>query len=355
MALDVKRAEQIAALTALALLAAATFAILRPFLAAILWAFVIALATWPGFERLLALTGQKRTRAAALMLVLLTVVLIGPLALAGFGLTRSVPEAVDWGQALLADPPPPPAWLLTTPILGDTVGMVWAQIALHDFDAGATLEPYVGRISSFLLAVAAGIGSGLFQLAISLLIVFFIYRDGNFIAAEVRSLVRRVAGSRAERLLREAHGTMTGVLYGILGTALAQGALTALGLWLAGMPAPFLLGVLAALCSPLPFGAGFVIWPSALWLAANEQYGAAIFVFVWGIAPVGIVDNFIRPLFVARSSRLPFVLVLLGLAGGAMFAGVVGLFLGPVVLAVVFALLREWSAEERARLRAAAD
>ncbi len=355
MPIPVQRAEQIAALTALALLGGAAFAVLRPFIAAILWAFVITLAAWPFFDRLLAALGGRRTAAAGLMLVILTAVLVVPLGLAGFGLSRSVPAAVEWARGLMADPPPPPGWLLETPVLDDTVGLAWQQITAKDFDLRARLEPYAGRISSFLLDVATAIGGGLFQLGISLLIAFFLFRDGDFIAEQVRALVERVAGSRAERLLREAHGTMTGVLYGIIGTALLQGLLTALGLWLAGMPAPFLLGILAAVASPIPWGVGLVIWPCAIWLASEAHYAAAIFVFVWGVAPVGIVDNVVRPLFVARSSRLPFVLVLMGLIGGALFAGVVGLFLGPVVLAVGYALVREWATERRERMDHAAD
>jgi predicted PurR-regulated permease PerM len=354
VAIAERRAEQIAALAALVLLASATFAVLRPFVVPILWAFVIALASWPAFERLLAFTGGRRTVAASLMLVGLALGLLLPLALAGLGLSRSVPTVVQQGRALLAEPPAPPAWLLTTPVLNTTIGTAWLEVASDDFALADTLEPYAGRISTFLLQVATAIGNGLFQLGLSLLIVFFLYRDGDFVAEQVRRLFARVAGSRAERLLREAHGTMIGVLYGIIGTALIQGALTAIGLWAAGVPAPFLLGMLAAVAAPIPWGVGLVIWPAALWLASEGQYGAAAFVFVWGIAPVGIVDNFVRPLFVRRSSRLPFVLVLLGLIGGAIYAGVVGLFLGPVILAVAYALVREWAAEERER-RSAAD
>jgi predicted PurR-regulated permease PerM len=354
VAIPERRAEQLAALAGLALLAGATFAVLRPFVVPILWAFVIALASWPAFERLLAFTGDRRTIAAGLMLAGLALGLVVPLAFAGVGLSRSVPTVIEQGRALLANPPDPPAWVLTTPVVDGTIGAAWQEVASDDFALGTSLEPYAGRISTFLLGVATGIGNGLFQLGLSLLIVFFLYRDGDFVADQVRRLFARVAGSRAERLLREAHGTMIGVLYGIIGTALIQGALTAIGLWAAGVPAPFLLGMLAAVAAPIPWGVGLIIWPAALWLASEGQYGAAAFVFVWGVAPVGIVDNFVRPLFVRRSSRLPFVLVLLGLIGGAIYAGVVGLFLGPVILAVAYALVREWAAEERER-RSAAD
>ncbi len=355
MAISERRAEQVAALAGVALLAGATFAVLRPFVVPILWAFVIALASWPAFERTLAFTGGRRTLAAALMLTALALGLVLPLALGGVGLSRSVPTVVEQTRALLTDPPDPPVWVLTTPVIETTIGSAWQEIASDDFALGASLEPYAGRISSFLLGVATGIGNGLFQLGLSLLIVFFLYRDGDFVAEQVRRLFGRVAGSRAERLLREAHGTMIGVLYGIIGTALIQGALAALGFWMAGMPAPFLLGVLAAIAAPIPWGVGLVVWPSALWLASEGAYGAAIFVFVWGIAPVGVVDNVVRPMFVRRSSRLPFVLVLLGLIGGAIYAGVVGLFLGPVILAVAYALVREWAAEERERREGTVD
>ncbi|MFP4359102.1 MAG: AI-2E family transporter [Alphaproteobacteria bacterium] len=355
MAIPERRAEQIAAFAAVLLLASAAFAVLRPFVVPILWAFVIALASWPAFERALVFTGGRRTIAAAVMLAALAIGLLLPVALAGLGLSRSVPTVVGQGRALLTNPPDPPAWLLTTPVLDTTVGAVWQQVASDDFTLGETLEPYAGRISSFLLDVATGIGNGLFQLGLSLLIVFFLYRDGDFVAEQVRRLFARVAGSRAERLLREAHGTMIGVLYGIIGTALIQGALAAFGFWIADLPAPFLLGMLAAIVAPIPWGVGLVVWPAALWLASEGAYGAAIFVFIWGIAPVGVVDNVVRPLFVRRSSRLPFVLVVLGLIGGALYAGVVGLFLGPVILAVTYALVREWAAEERERLADAGD
>jgi len=347
VAIPERRAEQIAAGVALALLGGLTFAVLRPFIVPILWAFVIALATWPVFDRTLAFTGGRRTVAAGLMVAALTAGLVLPLALAAFGLSRSVPAVVEHGRALLADPPAPPFWVMNTPLLATTLGTAWEQAVNDELAIVDRLEPYAGRISRFVLQLATGIGTGLFQLGLSLLIVFFLYRDGKFVAEQASLLVARIAGSRAQRLLREAHGTMIGVLYGILGTAILQGALAALGFWIAGVPAPLLLGALAAIVAPIPWGVGLVIWPAAGWLVSEGEIGAAIFVFVWGIAPVGIVDNLVRPLFVRRSSRLPFVLVVLGLIGGALYAGVVGLFLGPVILAVVYALVREWAAVSR--------
>lgn len=355
MAYSVRRAEHVAALTAVALLAAASFAILRPFVAAILWAFVIALATWPAFDRLARWLDGRRVLAAGLMIAGLTVALFVPLLLFVIALSRSLPDALDWGRTIIAHPPPPPEWVLSTPLISDSLGALWLEITQPDYDLPRVVESYTGRFYVLAWAFVRGLGEGLVQTAVSLLIVFFLYRDGDAVASEVRSLTERIAGSRAQRLLKEAHGTVTGVLYGIIGVALVQGGLTAFGLWMAGVPFALLLGVVAALLSSIPGGVGLVIWPVTAWLFFEDRFGAAIFIFVWGLVPVGVSDYLIRTLVVSRSSRLPFPLILLGLVGGALFAGVIGLFLGPVVLAVAYALVREWASETRARVAAVPD
>ncbi|MFW5680204.1 MAG: AI-2E family transporter [Pseudomonadota bacterium] len=355
MAYSVRRAEHVAALTAVALLAATSFAILRPFVAAILWAFVIALATWPLFEQVLRWFEGRRTLAAGAMITALTVLLFVPLLLFVLALSRGLPDVLDWAREVIAHPPPPPDWVLSSTILRDSIGSLWLEAVDPNYDLQGVVESYRGKVYATVWGFARGLGEGLLQTAVSLLIVFFLYRDGEVVAREVHALTERIAGSRAERLLKEAHGTVTGVLYGIIGVAIVQGGLTAFGLWLMSVPFPLLLGVVAALVSSIPLGPGLVIWPAAAWLFFEERYAAAVFIFVWGLVPVGLADYLIRTLFVSRSSRLPFVLILLGLIGGALFAGVIGLFLGPVVLAVGFALVREWASEQRLRVRAARE
>ncbi len=353
MAYSVRRAEHIAALAVVAFLAAMSFAILRPFVAAILWAFVIAIATWPVFERLLQWLEGRRLLAAAVMVALLTVALFVPLLLFVIALSHSVPDVVDWGRRVIDAPPPPPDWVLASPLLMDSVGNLWVEITSPGYDLQGLVDSYKGEIYGRIWGFSRGLLLGLLQTAISLLIVFFLYRDGEAVAVEVHSLTERIAGSRAERLLKEAHGTVTGVLYGIIGVAIVQGALVAFGLWLVDIPFPLVFGVIAALLSSVPMGPGLVIWPATAWLFFEQSYGAALFIFIWGFVPVGLSDYVIRTVLVSRSSRLPFVLILLGIIGGALLAGVIGVFLGPVVLAVGYALVREWSTEHRLRQRPA--
>ncbi|MEO1090440.1 MAG: AI-2E family transporter [Pseudomonadota bacterium] len=351
MALEsVRRAEWIAGIAAVAFLGAACFAVLRPFVAAILWALVITVCTWPAFEQVLRWVGGRRWLASGVLVVSLAVALVVPLTLAGLALSSNLPVLVDWGRQLLDSPPPPPMWLADLPLVGPQLDALWQEVTRPGYDLGAVIEPYAGAITANVLTVARALGEGLAQVGVSLLVVFFLYRDGAMAAAEVRVLTERVAGSRAERLLKEAHGTMTGVLYGIIGTALAQGGLAGLGFWLAGVPFAVVLGVVAAIVSIVPLGVALVMWGGTIWLVADGRYAAAVFLFVWGIVPVGVVDNLVRAVFVGRSSRLPFPLVLMGLIGGAVFAGVIGLFLGPVVLALAYALVREWASEHRDQL-----
>ncbi len=359
MAYSVRRAEHVAALAAVVFLAAMSFAILRPFVAAILWAFVIAIATWPLFEQVLRWLEGRRIIAAAIMVSLLTVALFVPLLLFVLALSHSVPDVLEWARGLIEAPPPPPDWVLASPLLMDSVGNLWVEITAPDYDLQGLVESYKGEIYGRGWNFTRGLLQGLLQTAISLLIVFFLYRDGEAVAREVHALTERIAGSRAERLLKEALGTVTGVLYGIIGVAIVQGALVAFGLWLVNIPFPLVFGVVAALLSSIPMGPGLVIWPAATWLFLEQNYAAALFIFIWGFVPVGLSDYVIRSVLVSRSSKLPFVLILLGLIGGALMAGVIGVFLGPVVLAVAYALVREWANEHRLRprtdIKAAAD
>lgn len=351
MAYSVRRAEHLAALAAVAFLAAMSFAILRPFVAAILWAFVIAIATWPLFDHVMRWVKGHRLLAASLMVAGLTVALFVPLLLFVLALSRGIPEVVEWARGVIETPPLPPDWVLASPVLMDSFGQIWVEITAPDYDLQGLVDSYKGEVYARVWGFARGLLLGLLQTAISLLIVFFLYRDGDMVAREVHSLTERIAGSRAERLLKEAHGTVTGVLYGIIGVAIVQGALVALGLWLVDVPFPLVFGVIAALLSSVPMGPGLVIWPATAWLFFEQRYAAAIFIFVWGFVPVGLADYIIRSVLVSRSSRLPFVLILLGIIGGALLAGVIGVFLGPVVLAVAYALMREWASEHRLRQR----
>jgi predicted PurR-regulated permease PerM len=205
------------------------------------------------------------------------------------------------------------------------------------------LGQYLLPAGEWILGAAAILGQGTLQLALSLFIAFFFYRDGLDGAKRLQNVARRLGGERAIRLLDVVCATIKSVVYGTIGTAIAQSTLTTLGLWLAGVPGVLLLGFLTFLMALTPIGAPLVWFPAAIWLFYTGATGWAVFLVLWGIFVVGGADNIIRPYFISRGSDLPFVLVFLGVLGGTLAFGFLGLFLGPTLLATGYEIVRDWA------------
>jgi predicted PurR-regulated permease PerM len=346
MASQGSRIEIVASITLLALLVIGCFLVLRPFLAALSWALILTITTWPAYHRLEARLGGRRTLAALLMTSLLALAFVLPFAVAAPKVAQNVAALASEGRVLLeGGPPEPPAWLATIPIVGPHIHAYWlASIA----DVSQLIEEvavYLPEVTTWLLAVLGSLGAGVLELLLSVLATFFFYRDGLAAMRRLRSVVERVVGERGERLMQVAGETIKGVVYGIIGTAFAQGLLIGLGLWLASVPGAFFLGFLACFVSIIPGGAWLFWAPAAIWLFYVGQTGWGIFLLAWGLLVVGSVDNVIKPYMIGRGSALPLLLVFLGMFGGAMAFGFLGLFLGPTILAVGQTLLQAWTPE----------
>jgi predicted PurR-regulated permease PerM len=188
-----------------------------------------------------------------------------------------------------------------------------------------------------------GIAGGVLQFGLALFIAFFFWLYGDILAIQMTALLRRIAGLYADRLITVTGQVVRGTVYGILGTAIVQGILTTFGLWLSGVPRAVLLGTIAGFLSVLPIGAPLVWIPSALWLLSRGHTGWGIFLGVYGVLAVSGADSVIRPFFISRGAQLPFLLTLLGVLGGALAFGLLGIFLGPVLLGVGFTLVVEFS------------
>jgi predicted PurR-regulated permease PerM len=180
------------------------------------------------------------------------------------------------------------------------------------------------------------------QIALSLLLTFFILRDGNALADRLATMARRISGDQGIQLLNVAGGTVRGVVYGILGTAFAQGLMAGIGFLIAGVPGATLLGLLTFFVSVLPMGPPLVWIPAAIWLFYRGSAGWGIFMLIWGVG-VSSIDNVIKPWIISRGSKMPFILIFLGVLGGALTFGLIGVFIGPTLLAVAFRLVVEWS------------
>lgn len=227
----------------------------------------------------------------------------------------------------------------------------WASIAHDSASLFEDLKQYIDPLRASALASGAAVAHALLQLTLSIFIAFFFYRDGAALSRRLTAGVGRIAGERGQRLIDVAVATTRGVVYGILGTAIVQGVLAGIGFWFAGVPAAPLLGLVTFFLSPVPVGPPLVWGPAAIWLFAQDHLGWGVFMLIWGTAVVSSIDNVIKPLIISHGSNLPFALVLLGVLGGVIAFGFIGVFLGPTLLAIGFALVQEWSEEEHKRLR----
>jgi predicted PurR-regulated permease PerM len=205
------------------------------------------------------------------------------------------------------------------------------------------LQRMIEPARHYLLAAGIMLGTGVAQMSLAAFVSFFFYRDGSSLLRVIAVVMRRVAGDGAEQVEEIVSQTVRGVMYGLLGTALAQALVAALGFAIAGVPAVPLLAALVFVASMAPIGPPVVWGGAALWLFSQGRTGWGIFMIVWGVLVISSVDNVVRPLLISRGSSLPFLLTLLGVLGGVLAFGFVGIFIGPTLLAVGYSLMSDWT------------
>jgi len=318
--------------------------VLYPFLSALLWAGILVYTTWPVYEWLRLHLRLPRASAALLMVALTAIVLVLPIGVAAPGSADDVAHLRHViMDGLRAGLPDSPLWVFDIPLIGNTVGDLWNRWAADISVMLEALRPYFGIVVEDGLGLLLGIANGVLMFLLALFVAFFFYVYGEPIAGQLRLLLHRIAGPQADRLITVTGATVRGVVYGILGTAVVQGLLTAFGLWLSGVPRPVLLGGVAALLSVLPIGAPVIWIPASIWLMGSGHLGWGIFLAVYGVGAISGSDSLIRPWFISRGAQLPFLLTVLGVLGGALAFGLLGIFVGPVLLGVGYTLVNEWA------------
>jgi predicted PurR-regulated permease PerM len=338
-----RRAEQILSTVAGAVLLIGCIAVIFPFLTDILWAIVLCFSTWPVYSRLLVLLRGRRTVAAALMTLVILLVFVAPFAVIAASLTDDIPRAAERVRAFVdAGPPQPPAWLAKIPLVGGSMTDVWRDLASGGAQRMAQFRRFLEPLKSWSLMIAAALGSGLFHMTFSLLIAFFLYRDGAAAAAQANRVTDRLGGEQGRALLDVAGRTVRSVVYGILGTALAQAVVAGIGFFIAGVPQAALLALLTFFLSVVPLGPVLIWVPVTIYFFAHGAIGWGIFMLVWGML-ISSVDNVVKPLIISRGGGLSFIVILLGILGGATTFGFIGVFLGPTFLAVGVEILRFWT------------
>jgi predicted PurR-regulated permease PerM len=317
--------------------------VLRPFISAALWAVILCFTTWPLFLRLELLLGGRRTLSALIATALLTAIIVVPVVILGATLTDNVSSLIKAGQKLILEgPPSPPDWVASIPLIGSHIADYWNYLNESSSIRLQELARLLPAAKTILLWCGSAIAAGIFQISLSLLIAFFFYRDGHAAANQLRTALNQIAGEAGDRLLELAGVTIRAVVYGVLGTALLQGVVAAIGFAIAGVPGSVSLGFVTFVMSFLPGGPLIVAAPAAFWLYREGSTAWPVFMIAWGLM-VGMLDNVVKPLLISRGGSTPMILVMLGVLGGALAFGVIGMFLGPTLVALGYSLFEQWA------------
>ena len=345
-----KRIEQIVQVTAMVALVIGCLVVLKPFLGALLAAGILCYSTWPIYRFVENAVRGRAWLAALVMTLLILCVLVVPLALIALSFRDDVPQLVEHLRDTLSHGlPPPPEWVAGLPLIGEYLDAAWREVAESPAKLAELLKRYSQPARDVLVQTGLVIAEGVLQFTLIAFIAYFFYRDGAALVIAVRNGLERVAGHLSEHLLGIVGGTITGVVYGIVGTGLAQGLLALIGFFVAGVPGAVMLASLVFILSIVPAGPP-IIWVGAtVWLVNNDQPGWATFMALWGFFVISGIDNILKPLLISRGASLSFLLVLLGVFGGILAFGFVGIFLGPTLLAVGFNLVQAWTAERIVR------
>ncbi|NIX91803.1 AI-2E family transporter [Pseudomonas fulva] len=327
----------------LALLGAGLW-VMAPFISALLWGAILAFASWPLMRLLTRVLGGRETLAAGLLTSAWILIVALPLVWLGFNLADHIRDATLFVRDVQVDGlPDAPVWLVDIPLVGERMASWWSSLDQQGAALLASVKPYLGQVGNWLLARSAQIGSGVLELTLSLVFVFFFYRDGPRLSAFVLRLLHRLTGERAEYYLNLVAGTVQRVVNGVIGTAAAQALLALIGFLIAGVPGAIVLGLITFMLSLIPMGPPLAWLPVTGWLIWKGDYGMAIFMGIWGTFVISGVDNVLKPYLISRGGDLPLVIVLLGVFGGLIAFGFIGLFIGPTLLAIGYSLLLDWS------------
>jgi predicted PurR-regulated permease PerM len=343
--------NQIARITLIALLIIGCVFVLHPFMAAVLFAAVICVFTWPLYQRIWLKLGKRDILAAVTMTLLLLIALILPMAYLAVNLADSAAILLDEAQTVLQNlQPKAPEWVESLPIVGQQLAEAWQRAAVSHEELMKLLNQYSEPMREYMLQAVQLVMGGFLQLILVVFVAFFFYRDGTRLAKNVVAIVRRLGGELGEEMLQLSCNTVKGVMLGIFGTAVAQASVALLGFWLAGAPMPLLLALATFFLSVIPVGPPLVWGGASLWLFNHGDHGWAIFLAFYGLLGISSVDNVVKPILISHSSHLPLLLVVLGVLGGALAFGFIGIFLGPTLLAVGLTLITHWVALQNKRV-----
>ena len=323
------------------------FRVLEPFIVPLVWAAILAFISWPAYQWLLRACRGRVLPAALLMTAAVSVAVVAPLVWVAAVLRIELTHAWHETQALLAGGLQLPPMVTKLPWLGQPISDFVARATQDPQALGDEVSRFTNQSFDQIAHVIGNIAHNIVKLFLAVLSLFFVYRDGERITGKLAFALEQVLGPRAHNYLRAIAQTVKAVVYGLVLAAVVQGVLVGLGYWVAGTHAPVFLAALTTVCGLIPFAAPAVAFGVALWLFIKGSTVAAIALAIWCGIIMGWIDHIARPFLISQHARVPFLVVLFGVLGGLAAFGLVGLFVGPVILAVLLAIWREWLSESR--------
>ena len=325
------------------LLIVATLWVLRPFIAPTVWAMMIVVSTWPMLRWFEARLWRRRALAVLVMTLLIVTLLVVPLLLAVGTIVRHTGDIA----ALVASVanwriPPAPQWVAELPMVGDAATQLWTQVAqIGSLGLLSKLKPYADDIAKWFVSQAGGLGMVFVQFFLTVVLCAVMYSSGETAARGVRRFGQRLAGVHGDNAVILAGQAIRGVALGVGGTAVVQSVLGGVGLAIAGVPFAGLLTAVMLLLCIAQLGPALVLFPAVAWLYWGGLTGWGTFLLVWSLVVVSM-DNVVRPVLIRRGADLPLLLIFGGVIGGLLAFGLIGIFVGPVVLAVTYRLVQAW-------------
>ncbi|MGN6369372.1 MAG: AI-2E family transporter YdiK [Phycisphaerae bacterium] len=332
------------------LLLVGVFWVLQFFIPSILWATILVITTWPVFLKVQKRLWNRRGLAIGVMVGGLLLMVILPCVMAVGSIAMNTEKITAWVHSVKqADMPEPPAFLGRVPVVGAKLVETWKQVDAATAEGWSKyLAPYTGALVAWLVARAGSLGLLLLHFVLTMIIAVVLYANGEKAGGTVRGFCHRLAGERGDEIATLAAKAIRSVALGVVVTALVQAVLSGIGLAVAGVPSAALLTAIIFVLCLCQLGPGIVLVPAIVWLYWRGGYvaGSVLLVFAVVILPL---DNFLRPVLIRKGADMPLTLVFLGVIGGLIAMGVIGLFVGPVVLAVANTLLRSWIGGEGKR------
>ena len=321
-----------------------SFLLLRPFISTLIWGVVLVVALYPIYGWLESSLGGRRRLAAFLVTIISLLIVVGPVTWVALNLIdglRTIPDRFDVSNMRL---PPAPLTLKNWPLIGDPLYQFWNLASTNSRAALAKIAPQLKPVGGTMVRIAAGVGIGAIKFLIAVVVAGFLFAPAPWFVAKLKILSHRLAGARGEEFIYLAADTIRAVSRGIIGISVLQSILAGLGFFAVGIPGAGLLATGVLVLGIIQIGAAIILIPLIIWVWATADSTTAL-LFTAYMIPVGLLDNVLKPLMLGRGLDIPMLVILIGVVGGTLSYGFSGLFLGPIVLAVIWRLLIAWISE----------